>query len=252
MSDEVWAHIIERIAADRYQGSVAFLLQCEPLLDSKLIQRIEEVKQISKKIPVWLFTNASLLTPAYARNLKEVKVDSITMSLLASTKDEYNTLTGLDFDTVYNNIVKAILLLSNSSTFTSINASLGSWEEKENYLDIFKHFSAKLRFNIRDSRGGFFEDLHSKYDDWCLACVNSSKSFCDQPTHTLPIMADGSIRLCTSDWTGETTSGSILVSTLSSLRKSDELSRKCKNLELGTFDYTCCKSCYKELGLGNI
>ena len=252
MSDEVWAKLLEEITSTNFQGYIAFLLQCEPLMDKKILNRIEDVKRINSKISVWLFTNASLLSTTMYKNLASSGLDSLTMSLLSATKEDYEQITGLSYELVLNNIMKTLVQSSKGTMHIAVNASLGAWSERDNYFKLFNQFTDKLKFNIRDSRAGFFDNVKSSYDDWCLKCVNTSKCFCEQPSATLPVFADGAVRLCSSDWTGESKLGNILDTPLHEIFHKVSTLQTVEKLKKGQFDYNCCKSCYTELGLGGL
>lgn len=79
----------------------------EPLLDPTLIEKIKYAK--GKKMSVSFFSNASLLTEKWAKDLVDAKLDNINISFDAYNKETYEKIRkGLKFDVVRNNILNLI------------------------------------------------------------------------------------------------------------------------------------------------
>jgi len=250
MSEETWDRLLFCLKSMNYNAYVGFLMQCEPLMDKQIFSRIKDLNNLCQNIQVGLFTNASLLTPNVCEKLKSLKISHITMSMLSANREEYEKITGLNFDIVTENIIKGLFLFNKSETYAVINASLGSLLEKEAYTRVFPDCMDRIKFNLRDSRGGFFDNIKSNYENWCLECVNKSQTACDQPTHYLPIFADGSVRFCSSDWKGESCIGNIKYYTIEEIFYGKEMKSAAERLEAENFDYEFCSKCYKEIGLG--
>lgn len=141
-------------------------------------------------------------------------------------------------------------MFDSSRIHAVINASVGSAKEKGKYLRAFPGLSERITFNTRDSRAGFFDNMKSNYEEWCLKCVNRSRAVCDQPFFYLPVFADGSVRFCSADWTGESCMGNVKDSTIQEIFYSEKMAYSAGRMAGLQFDYDFCRNCYSEIGLG--
>ena len=92
---EQYAHWIEFVAMQRAG---------EPLLDKKIVERIQRIKQAGIKF-VSLSTNASLLSESKAGELLTAGLDEIMLSIDSVDRSEYAKMrVGLDYETVIRNI----------------------------------------------------------------------------------------------------------------------------------------------------
>ena len=87
---------------------VGLYLDCEPLLDPHLEDRLRKLKQIGIR-RTYLNSNASLLYPERAQGLIEAGLDMIYITIDSLKKDRYESIRrGLKFDDVYRNTVELI------------------------------------------------------------------------------------------------------------------------------------------------
>jgi len=92
----------------------------EPLLDKKLISRIDYLNKILPETRVVIYTNGALLSPAKIRELNQVRVDTINISFNAGRRETYEKIMGLDFAETKAN-VENLLKLKRSETQVAIS-----------------------------------------------------------------------------------------------------------------------------------
>ncbi len=88
---------------------VCLSLQCEPLLDPLLIERMQYVKALNPPPAVTLSTNAVRLTPACLAELVESGLDVLNLSLDAYSRENFAALCGADcFEDTVRHIAHAL------------------------------------------------------------------------------------------------------------------------------------------------
>jgi len=120
ISDEVLNKALEGVEQLHKDGKkVIFMTNGlgEPLLYPNLVKLIKRVKDISYGIKFSFTTNAITLSEKVAKDLIELKVDEMTISLNAGSRDEYKTLMGAD---AYEKVV------DNTLHFLEIRKRLGA------------------------------------------------------------------------------------------------------------------------------
>ena len=133
MSDEVFTRILQQLKTVRVD-KICMYLENEPLVDPKLVARME---QVVREIPFKLMeisTNASLLTEELAGNLARVmgKVPhQIWISFHGMDKRTYEGIMGLDFERSLERVINLLRIAEENSLNVIIR---GSGEPQRNEL----------------------------------------------------------------------------------------------------------------------
>lgn len=96
MSDDLFHKIVDDCKQFPLRRMEPYL-HGEPFMDPKLLDRIEYINKHLPKTEVHLFTNGSLLTAKRIERLKELRLDSMVISVNTGVGDKYNSIMGLDW-----------------------------------------------------------------------------------------------------------------------------------------------------------
>jgi radical SAM protein with 4Fe4S-binding SPASM domain len=183
----------------------------EPLLDKTLIEKIKYAK--SKKLIVGFYSNASLLTEKWARDLIESNLDGITISFDGYSKGVYEKIRkGLKFNVVKKNILNLIKIRKNlGKGHPKINLVLVELEEnKKEIKDFYDEWKNKVdSINIINMRNwaneikkkGTKESFHFNY--------RVKRKPCALIWQKMVIDWNGDVVLCCDDWNHSTILGNL-------------------------------------------
>jgi len=96
MSDELFKKIITDAKEIDTLDRIVPMLTGEPLMDEKIIERLELINEILPKTEINLYTNCSLLDEKKIKQLSEIKNLIMFFSLNGATKERRKELMGLD------------------------------------------------------------------------------------------------------------------------------------------------------------
>ncbi len=201
MKDDLFNKILEEIAQHKDDiEKVMLYLDCEPILDKKLAQRIEMMKKAGVK-NINISTNAELLDQVRGTKILNAGLDEIYINLDSLHKDRFEAIRkGLNFDVVYKNIIDFIKLRNELKPDVVIRMQMIlqdlNADEGETWA---KHWKSKLNAND--------QIIVQKAHNWASA-VNI-RSFGDEftinnipcigPFGTFCIHVDGMVGLCSMD-----------------------------------------------------
>jgi organic radical activating enzyme len=201
MKDELYDKILAEIIAHKDEiEKVMLYLDCEPLLDKKLPARIEMMKKGGVK-KTNISTNAELLDEVRGTKIINAGLDEIYINLDSLHKDRFEIIRkGLNFDTVYKNIINFIQLRNKLNPKLVIRMQMIcqdlNADEGETWIE---HWKPKL--NPHD------QIIVQKNHNW--ASAYNAKNFGDEfsinnvpcigPFGTFCIHVDGTVGLCSMD-----------------------------------------------------
>ena len=201
MKDDLFNKIAEDIIQHKDEvEKVMLYLDCEPLLDKKLAQRIEMLKKGGIK-KTNISTNAELLDVVRGTKILNAGLDEIYINLDSLHKDRFEIIRkGLTFETVYKNIIDFIKLRNELKPDVVIRMQMIlqdiNADEGETWHD---HWKPKLNAND--------QIIVQKAHNW--ASVVNTRSFGDEftindipcigPFGTFCIHVDGMVGLCSMD-----------------------------------------------------
>ena len=201
MSDDIFNTIISRIKAEQITPLVFDLFMIgEPLIDSKLFDRIKTLKQNFPKAQVGLTSNFALGDLEKITELLTSGLDSINISLNATDAESYKKIMGLDYDKTVNNINNLLIMRKVNKSPLKVSVSMVLCEE--NKKDGFKFLrtwmgkvdSVHLQRAVEWS--GKFAGMLSQYNQ------NKFLFPCNEIFERIPILSNGDFALCCQDSEG--------------------------------------------------
>jgi radical SAM protein with 4Fe4S-binding SPASM domain len=212
----------------------------EPLLDSKLEDRIWYIRQRVPKDMIQLYTNGVYLSPVRFEKLKKAGLTGLVVSLNAVNQEQHERIMGLKgkFDQVCSNIERVIRdpgdvyfrvrAVSNGDHFTSRDAVrfIQRWGD----CGYGGHGECITEGNW----AGDNRSVRSwKPNEMCVRAVNS-----------IYVMYDGRISTCCFDPTGRQVFGDLSRESLKDVYKRDPyLSFRVAHSENRADEYEICKNC---------
>jgi MoaA/NifB/PqqE/SkfB family radical SAM enzyme len=103
MSDEMFHKIVDDCKEFPLRRMEPYL-HGEPFMDPKLLDRIEYINKHLPKTEVHLVTNGSMLTTKRIERLKELRLDSMVISVNTGAGEKYNSIMGLDWKKTLANL----------------------------------------------------------------------------------------------------------------------------------------------------
>tara|TARA_Y100000310_G_scaffold50196_1_gene46290 strand:+ start:4226 stop:5203 length:978 start_codon:yes stop_codon:yes gene_type:complete len=246
MTDELFAKIASELINHTSEiKRVSLYRDGEPLLDSKLAERVAILKKGGIKT-VAISTNVSLLTESKSRDLLNAGIDLVIMSIDSLKKEIYeNIRKGLRFEDVLNNALRFIELRNKLRPETKIWIRMIRQESNNNeWTEYHKYWSHKLSDNDRVyyhyifNWGGQlngFKSVSKSYEP-NLPCVSLWS--------LLVIFSNGDVPLCNVDYKKKYPTGSILSNTIEELWQSSLMNQKREHhLKGEKASIDICKSC---------
>lgn len=173
----------------------------EPTLDKKLVSRVRRLKDIGIK-KVTFATNGQLLDSELARQLIDVGLDDIMVSIDAVTRETFKVIRiGLDYDVVLKNAVELIRIRNEKRSKMTIRIRMVIMKENRHELEDWLRFwkskigkydkvYAKPMHTWGNQLGEEASEMVSKYAD--KPCVT--------PFSSMVIKVDGCVPLCAVDY----------------------------------------------------
>jgi hypothetical protein len=227
-----------------YKNQVGLYLHHEPLLSKKLFKRIKQINNDTQAFVV-ISTNGNLLNKNIRKDLIDARPKTIHININSVEKEQYEKLTGLDYETTMKNTK---LFIDEAKEIINIEINCPVLPEV-NVERIKKMFST-VKVNVEywaNSRGGLLDGITSKNND---SRFKISK-YCLQPQQNFNILHDGSVILCCLDWMHETKNDfpNILEKNIADIYNSDKMKKIISEFKRGYYNrYKMCRFCSKEMG----
>jgi len=211
MADELFERITAELAnhADDVER-VGLEVNCEPLLDPALEDRIARLKQAGIR-RTFISTNGSLLSTDRSRRLLDAGLDITYISIDSLHKETFERIRrGLRFDEVYRNTLEFIRLKHEIRPSGTVRIFMVLQQDNRDEAEAFvEHWESRL--------GPGDEVVVSYAYDWGNAPSVSLPVSEDEPDDTpcislwssLVIAVNGDVHLCCYDADGETILGNV-------------------------------------------
>jgi MoaA/NifB/PqqE/SkfB family radical SAM enzyme len=208
---------------------VTIQLNGEPLLDGDLENKIIRLKETGIK-HVSFTTNCSLMTAERAESILNSGVDNIDISVDGATRETYESIRGnLSFDEVFGNIRGLIELRNRIKPAVSIRLRMTIWEKNSHEFNLLGEYWKPLM----SSQDGVYGKLISSWATWMdgysLPEGHDPTRLNSSPCVTLwgsfPILADGRVPICCTDFNAKATLGDVKVSSIREIWQGDTASR---------------------------
>jgi len=246
MSDKLYEKIINE--AGTYSKLIEMFILArngEPLLDSKLEQRIKLAKQNGMKL-VSISTNASLLTEKRAKAIIESGLDDIRFSIDGMTKESFEKIRkGLKFKKVMENCLNFIKLRDQHGIKPIIQVRFVSQEDNQGQEEFFKDFWLS-KLSSQDIAA--VRKMHNWGGTLDSYSGNKVKKYapipCKSLWNSMVILADGTVPLCAMDYNAVEILGNANNSSLKEIWDSNKLKTlRYKHLHGKRNDIDMCKGC---------
>lgn len=260
MSKPLFLKIIKEIVEENISHTlIHFYLQNEPFMDHDILNKIRLTKELSKnKIRIELVTNGTFLNDNIQKELRDIDIDVLIISLDAFTKKTYNKIRcGIDFSSVLKNVDKIV------NNGYSGNIYLGFVKQKDNiselqqFIKYWKNIGRKYKKNIYP----YISDLNNRSGDLnnfnSLAIKNNngnSKGInyrfipkiipCYVPFLDFNILSNGNVILCCNDYNKKLILGNVASSSIKEIWNSSQYNKIRQLISDKKFhSITVCKNC---------
>jgi len=197
----------------------------EPLLDKGLLEKIKYAKE--KGMIVAFYSNASLLTEKWAKDLIESGLDGITISFDGYSKETNEKIRkNLKFETTRKNVLGLINMRNKlKKKNPSINLVLVELEENKNEIkQFYSEWKEKVDgINIINMRN-WANDLDKKGTKESFHFNKKIKRYaCGLIWHRMVIDWNGDVVLCCDDWNHSSVLGNLKKQSIEEVWKGDKL-----------------------------
>jgi sulfatase maturation enzyme AslB (radical SAM superfamily) len=165
----------------------------EPLLDSRLADRIRYAKQ--QGLPkVKIFSNGSLLDERRARELIDAGLDEIKISFDGATREEFERVRfPLQFDQVVENICRLVVLRNEVQSSLRIEVACCSTSDQQATMSMLQQ--------VVD--GFSFGKIHNWAGQISTSARRRVRKPCSRLWNTFTVLASGDVALCCLDYDGQ-------------------------------------------------
>ena len=240
MDFDLFKFVFDKINSETSQyNTLTFPGMGEPLLDQSLDSKIRYAKQHG--FSVLILTNGSLLRAQRFKQLEDIGLDSIRISMYGDTPETYSAVHGVDprmFYKVKENLTKIAEIRNNTSLLLTYNVVEGYndsdleswieyWKDKVDLLEVWRPHNWVNGRNYRALQG---KKLRT----------------CGRPFRTpLQVQVDGTVNMCCFDFDGKLLLGDLKTQTLEEVFSSPMSKRILKYHETGNFKGSglICENC---------
>lgn len=209
MSVETFEKVLVQLKTIDLSNTTVFMhKEGEPLLDTRLVERITCIKKNTNAKEIAINTNASLLNKSIVDELLLSGLDTIYLSIDGTKKETYERIrVGLNFDVVMQNVAYLFEALKESdSGIKVIIQMLVNESNKEEGL-LFKKKWENENCEV------FIKNMHSYLDGGnssLTSCLSSKQLYsCSDPFNMLVIYSNGNFGCCCWDYENDLFLGNI-------------------------------------------
>lgn len=212
MSLDLFKKLIDKITSETNQyNTLSFPGMGEPLLDKTLIDKIKYAKKKVGKLNVLILTNGSLLNLKKFKELEDIGVSSVRVSLYGNDAESYAKVHGVKnkdmFKRVRDNIVKISHNKNSTKLLLTLNVVNGAndgmvkdwvsfWNKKADLIEVW------YPHNWVDARS-----YRKVKTEMLKTCGRPFKG-------PLQVQVDGTVNMCCFDFDGKLTIGDLKTQSL--------------------------------------
>lgn len=189
MSDIVWEKIVHDVKEMGYSKQVGLYLHHEPLIESSLFDKIEQINNETEAFVV-LSTNGLLLNKQVQEKLNKIGIGKLHINMSSANKDQYELIMKIPFDVVVKNVKE---ILKSAEFPIEINCPVINGIDT-NFEKLFPGVVANTEY-YANSRIGLLDNVSCKGKN-----TRFTSTYCFQPQQNFNILHDGSVILCCNDW----------------------------------------------------
>lgn len=246
MEDDLFRSIIDQ-CIDLGVRRISPYLMNEPLLDSRLPQRIEYITRHKKpRQYTKINSNGSLLSENMAKGLLDSGLDKLHISVQGINPEVYFDLMKLDFNTVIKNIERAVKIKESGNYSTKIRVVMLDTTEIHPFLDEIRAFWKKkgigINLNQMENRG-----THNKIKTNQISANKLSLfRWCDRLFRQAYILYNGKMVQCCADWEQTKIMGDVSINSLYDIWNGNDYLEYRQQFIDGNLKGSICNTCMKD------
>lgn len=243
MGLEFFKYLFDKVTSETAQyDTLTFPGMGEPLLDKSLNKKIKYAKMKKRDMSVLILTNGSFLTPQRFRELEDLGVNSVRVSLYAHNSVSYAKIHGTknrpQYDQIRDNLVEISRIKMNTKLLLTFNLVkeinddslsdwINFWSDKADLLEAW------MPHNWVDAKS--YRSLQKRMLNTC------SRPFIGP----LQVQVDGTVNMCCFDFNGKLTIGDLKKQSLKEIFSSDLYNKIVKCHKDGNFNKSnlICENC---------
>lgn len=198
MDQPLYEKILDECAAEPALWRIEPFLNNEPFTDTRMVDWIAMTKQRVPRAMVTVTTNGSLVTPKITDRLIQSGLDAIWFSFNGATKETYESIMGLSFDTVKRNIDYLLSVKPESlRVFTNMIDTIPMKGEIAENIRYWQSRGVQSGSSPLVNRAGNvrnFTELNYK------PLGSRAVRVCELVFHKMYIGYNGDVLLCCMDW----------------------------------------------------
>jgi len=213
MDDTLFDRITDEIAEHPEVDTFVPMLQNEPFLDRRILDRVKAFKQkTGGRVAVELVTNGAFLDPETIERIRDSHLDVLDISLDALSREVYEKIRlGLDYDQVLAGVDRAIAAnLPATAIFVRLVRVRENFHQVKAFARAWKKKGVPIFIYSANSRSGalpnFDQELRVPEAEVPWPQRLGRRAFraymhhCPVPFAGAAILNNGDVLLCTQDW----------------------------------------------------
>ena len=230
MDDALFEKITEEIAGQPEVDTFVPMLQNEPFLDRRILERVKHFKsRTGGRVAVELVTNGAFLNEDTVERIRDSGLDVLDISLDAISPAVYRKVRiGLDYEQVLAGVNRVIdARLPNTAIFVRLVRVRENFREVKVFARAWKARGVPVFIYSANSRAGalpdFDRELRVPEDEvpWTQRLgrrlVRGYLHHCPVPFAAAAILNNGDVLLCTQDWARRELLGNVRERSLSEI-----------------------------------
>lgn len=234
--------------AAKYHSMIDLVGPCEMLLDKRIPDFIRYGKEKGVGY-ISMTTNGLLLDKEMTQRILQSRLDSLSISIDAGTKETYKEVRGGDFDKLVKNVEYFLTEVENQNIKMYISLSIILQKEAYNEIELFKEKWSKYKVvnefyvrNLIEKENEGMEVIH-KDNHQC-----HKRIVCQKPWDEIHVNPDGGVMPCctmsTSVGWDNTNLGNLYENTMEEIWNGERARELRKDLIRGEFEqWKICKKC---------
>jgi radical SAM protein with 4Fe4S-binding SPASM domain len=230
----LWDKLVDEIIEHPEVQTFIPMLQNEPFLDTRILERIRDFKIRCKgRIEVNLVTHGGLLTPEVRNNIKESGVDLVSISLDTIDADTYrNIRVGLNHEQVMENIHELTQVFPKNKIMIRMVRQIANRNQVEDFVKYWHDRDVDVVvWDVTNSAGSLenYDQVKVPQEKAAWYSLVSNKilrgavPYCPAPFVMSFILWNGDVLLCSFDWNHEIIIGNIRERPLSEIWTSEKM-----------------------------
>jgi radical SAM protein with 4Fe4S-binding SPASM domain len=230
MDDELFDRVVDEIAGRPEVETFIPMLQNEPFLDRRILDRVAEVKRrTAGRVVVELVTNGAFLTEETVGRIRESGLDVLDVSLDAVSREVYRKVrVGLDYDRVMAGVERLLSAdLGRTAVFLRLVRVKDNWREARAFARHWRRRGVPVFVYTAHNRAGAVADFDeaSRLPDAEIGWLDrlGRRAFrqymghCPIPFAMANVLHDGDVLMCVHDWARKEIVGNVREATLAEI-----------------------------------